>query len=521
MSGKPVCVVLCAVVVQISQASPVLNAQGGEDIAKGLLRALIESQLEKSQRRAGGSENLRPGRVTPQMQELRPLTASYAQESATLSALLNTDARRSFEIRRHLQAAIQLQANATALSQRSARQTNHLAMLDEYRGLNSEWAALSHQLDQCRSLSAQARACMKRVSRLDAKYCSLLEIQEQFNKPHLTRQAYTLTAYLRDLVDDVSDTAPRPGASHNRLLRSLGRLNQEANYFAQLVSRGVPIQKAVTEYQQLFRSWQSVEKELEGYSGKSMARTMSRIRDSHHTIHELLRLEIGIDRNLVLHLVHDVDHGLTQLFKSITLDEMMWLPDADAVAAAADAAYGNVQNLDDLVHREESPEAIAEAWVFAEEAWEVFAFYLAPSPSAQTQAAVRSIRQAMESLKRTMGINIAFNRNDLVKFAWSLENMGEHLVTAIRRWQTHPGNHNRNLVAQTQTLVGHCHHLEQLLVADRNSAHHRHECDEIVAVWQQIRPELKKCDTDERETINHIIGIFTPELVRLRTMLDE
>ena len=204
MSGKPVCVVLCAVVVQISQASPVLNAQGGEDIAKGLLRALIESQLEKSQRRAGGSENLRPGRVTPQMQELRPLTASYAQESATLSALLNTDARRSFEIRRHLQAAIQLQANATALSQRSARQTNHLAMLDEYRGLNSEWAALSHQLDQCRSLSAQARACMKRVSRLDAKYCSLLEIQEQFNKPHLTRQAYTLTAYLRDLVDGLS-----------------------------------------------------------------------------------------------------------------------------------------------------------------------------------------------------------------------------------------------------------------------------------------------------------------------------
>ncbi|MDG1893540.1 MAG: hypothetical protein P8J37_01395 [Fuerstiella sp.] len=514
MSGKPVCALLCVVVVQVIVASPVLNAQGGEDIAKGLLRALIESQLEKSQRRNSGPENLRPVRLTPEMQRLRPLTASYAQESATLSALLNTDASRSLEIRQQLQAAIRLHANATALSQSSARQANHLAMLDDYRRLNSEWTALSHQLGQCRSLSAQPRACIKRVARLDAQYCSLLGIQEQFNNGDLTREAYVLTAYLRDLVDDVRDTAPRPGASHNRLLRSLGRLNQEANYFAQLVSRGVAFQKAVTEYQQLFRSWQSVEKDLEGYSGNSMARTIRRIRDSNHTIHELLRLEIGIDRDLVLHLVHDVDHDLTQLLKSITLDEMMSLPDADAVAAAADAAYGNVQNLDDLVHRQESPEAIAEAWVYTDEAWEVFAFYLAPSPNMQTQTSLRSIRQAMESLKRTMGINVAFERNALVKSASSLENMGEHLVTAIRRWQTHLGNHNRN-------LVDHCHHLEQLLAVGRNTANYRHECDEIVAVWQQIRPELRKCDTDERETINHIVGTFTPELIRLRTMLDE
>ncbi|MCP4783398.1 MAG: hypothetical protein GY903_29865 [Fuerstiella sp.] len=527
MSTKPLCVLLCVVVFQATTAAPVLNAQGGEDIARGLLRALIESQLEKSLRRNGGAPNSHehgnPGdsRVTPEMLRLRPITASYAQESAALSALLNTDARRSFEVRRQLQAAIQLQANATALNQRSAHQANHLAMLDEYRGLNSEWTTLSHQLDQCRSLSAQTRACIKRVARLDAQYCSLLGIQEQFNNSRLTREAYTLTAYLRDLVDDVQDTAPRPGASHNRTLRSLGRLNQEADYFAQLVSRGVQFKKAVTEYRQLYRSWQSVEEELEGYSGNSMARTMRRIRESHQTIHELLRLEIGIDRNLVLHLIHEIDDDLTGLFKSITLDEMMALPDADALTEAADAVYGNVQNLDDLVHREESPQAIAEAWVYADEAWEVFAFYVAPSLNAQTQVSLRSIGQAMQSLKHTMGINVSFDRNALVRSASSLENMGEHLVTAIRRWQTHPGNHNRNLVAQTQELVDHCHHLEQSLAAGRNAANHRQECDEIVTVWQKIRPELKKCDTDERETINHIIGAFTPELIRLRTMLDE
>ena len=63
------------------------HAQSGEDIARGLLKALIESQLQKSQRRSGGpGETLRPpnGRGVPgqpqltgQIQQLRPIAASY------------------------------------------------------------------------------------------------------------------------------------------------------------------------------------------------------------------------------------------------------------------------------------------------------------------------------------------------------------------------------------------------------------------------------------------------------------
>ena len=99
---------------------------------------------------------------------------------------------------------------------------------------------------------------MKRIASLNAQYCSILGIQEQFNNVELTREAYTLTTYTRDLADDIQATAPRPGASHDRVLRSVGRLSQESNYFAQLVSGGVPLPKAVTEYQQLYTSWQAV-----------------------------------------------------------------------------------------------------------------------------------------------------------------------------------------------------------------------------------------------------------------------
>lgn len=536
MVRKNVCLLLCVAVLCGMLFPARAEAQKGEDIAKDLLRALIESQLEKSRRKSGGNPdsfrdpqgqgNQRPVQATQEMQKLRPITANIAQESATLTALLNSDSRHNLEVRNHLQPAIQFQAMASVLRQQSELQPNHLALLDGYRGLNDQWTTLAHQLDRSKSLGPQTRECMKRIASLDAQYCSIMGIQDQFNNAELTREAYTLATYLRDLADDLRTTAPRAGTGREQIVRSLGRLSQECDYFAQLVSGGVPFSKAVTEYKRLYQSWQAVEDELDAYPGPMIARAMGRIRESHQSIHELLRLEIGIDQKLVLHMVHEADENLSNLFKSVTLDEMMSMPDAAAVPSAADAAYGNIQNLDDLVHRNESVQAIAEAWVFANEAWEVLAFYLSPSPNARTQASLKSITQTMQSLKRTMGITVSFDRGAMVKSASSLESMGEHLVTAIKRWQSRPGTHNPGLVSQAQSLIDHSHHLEQsLLSGHRGTTHngtaYNHELDEIIAVWQQIRPELAKCDTDESETINHIIGTFTPELIRLRTMLSQ
>ena len=100
--------------VLASPFSGVCHAQKGRDIAEGLLKALIESQLDKSRRRNGGTlkdpfgpakggrGNVAPRSLTPQMQQLRPITASFSQEVSTLSTLLQTDARRSVEARRRL-----------------------------------------------------------------------------------------------------------------------------------------------------------------------------------------------------------------------------------------------------------------------------------------------------------------------------------------------------------------------------------------------------------------------------------
>lgn len=505
------------------------HAQRGEDIAKGLLRALIESQLDKSRRRQDPRDNLRPpnGRGVPiqpqptrQIQQLRPITASLSQESSTLVALLQTDARRSPAARTLLPDAIRLQANASALNQRVGSQHNHVLVADGFRSFNNDWATLSHQLGECNGLGSQSRACLKRIAGLDQQYCSILEIQEQFNSRELVRAAYTLTNYNRDLIDDVKDMY-RAGSKHRQLLRDMGRYSQKAEYFANLVSQGTTYQTVVSAFQDSYSSWTKIEPRLAEYSSHGLVRTMRRIQDSNREIHGLLRLQMGLDRNLVVQLVHTIDHEVTEVFRAITLEELISLPDGRAIPDAADAVYGTIQNLDDLVHRDQSPQEIGEAWVYADEAWKEFQYYLTGVKNPKAAAGLRSIGDSMKSLKRTLGVTVAYDRDVLVKSASSLEFLTSQLARTVQQWQRRPGSHNRQLQNQIRQMEATLHNIEQSLIAGQGVAGHRAECNQAIALWQEIRPELQKCETPERAELDHIAGRITAEGIKLHTMLAE
>jgi hypothetical protein len=499
------------------------HAQNGEDIAKGLLRALIESQLDKSRRRSDGPStqlNPAPGNVTREMQQLRSITAGISQEYATLGALLQTESRRNFEVRRHLPDALRLQAEATALTQRVASQRNHILMIDDFRSLNNGWKMLSHQLEQCRNLSPQIAASIKRIDVLDAQYCSVLGIQSQYNSQELTQAAYTLTTYMHDLIEDVQHSTPFPQGSNRQFMRELGRVSQLVEQFAGLVSEGAQYDAIVTEYKRLYENWLGIETKLTGYSSHGVTRNMRRIREVHQTLHQLLRLELGVDKHIVLHFIHEVDNDLNELYRTITLEHLIALPDGAAVPEAADILGGTIQNIDDLVHRDQNAQVIAEAWVYTDEAWNKFAFYLSSTSDTAIASRLKSIDETLTSLQQALGVTIRYDQRALVKGAESLEHLSEELATSLKRWQAGPGKHDRSLPSKAEKMASLFHHIEQSIAAGRIGEHNLQECDAAITNWQQIRPVLKTCDTPERNQLDQIAATFTTEILRLRTMLD-
>ena len=301
---------------------PRASAQDGEDIARGLLRALIESQLEKANRK---NRNLpdpfrtpltqQRGTLTAEMQKLRPVAASFAQESATLAALLNTDARRNYAIRNHLARAVELQAEATALNQQAASKLNHLLVLNGFRSLNSGWTALSHQLENSQGVGPQTKKVIGRMDKLDQQYCSILEIKPTFNNARLTQEAYSLDAHLNDLVDDVRYHSRRRD-TNQQLLHRLGRLHQQAGFFARMTSGAASYETLVRQYKDLYSDWTVVQPELRRFQDHLMIRNARRIQDGHHKIHELLGMPLPVDGHILTTLATDAQTELVNISRS-------------------------------------------------------------------------------------------------------------------------------------------------------------------------------------------------------------
>jgi hypothetical protein len=290
--------------------------------------------------------------------------------------------------------------------------------------------------------------------------------------------------------------------------------------FANLVAGGGQFQTVVVEYRNLFQSWQALRPELDQYSARSVSRTAARIQETHRTIHQLLRLEFSFDQVMVQKMSETLERDLTELYRSITLEQMMSLADSRSLPAVADELFGTAQNLTDVVTRKEALPAVGEAWLYLQERWELFEFYLASIRTPEIRRRMEGVSQSIDMLQDAIGVTVTFDRRTLSRQAAMLEGLADHLQTTVRRWLSRPGQQDVSLGMQFQRFSERCHEMTQFVVTGRDQGTLVLKCDEIIAEWQQLRTALSRCETDEKESIEQTIDEFIPALIRLRTMLE-
>ena len=102
----------------------------------------------------------------------------------------------------------------------------------------------------------------------------------------------------------------------------------------------------------------------------------------------------------------------------------------------------------------------------------------------------------------------------------TLEGMADHLQLIIRRWLNRSGQQDVALGTQIQRLSERCRELTQLINTGRDQGTLVLKCDEIITDWQQLRPALNRCETEEKEPVEQTIDAFIPALIQLHTMLE-
>ena len=199
---------------------------------------------------------------------------------------------------------------------------------------------------------------------------------------------------------------------------------------------------------------------------------------------------------------------------------MLSLTDNRSLPAAADELFGTAQNLTDIVTRKESLPAVGEAWLYLQERWELFEFYLVTIRTPEIRRRVEGVSQSIDLLQDAIGVTVTFDRRVLSRQAATLEGMADHLQLIVRRWLNRSGQQDVALGTQIQRLSERCRELTQLINTGRDQGTLVLKCDEIIADWQQLRPALNRCETEEKEPVEQTIDAFIPALIQLHTMLE-
>ncbi len=174
-----------------------------KEIVDELLRALIESQLNK-----GRDRGQRPPEVAPRPDSPTRLARAEVQamsaDAMQLAQSLQVESRSLPQLRTPLGRLIQVQASLDSLSQGHG-QVDHSpeGMAQNYAIVNRDWRMIEYQLQQQSDIGQRSKQFLKAVAEHDRKLCQMLNVEPQLDRTELVRLAGELTTNYRQLMDDV------------------------------------------------------------------------------------------------------------------------------------------------------------------------------------------------------------------------------------------------------------------------------------------------------------------------------
>ena len=148
-------------------------------------------------------------------------------------------------------------------------------------------------------------------------------------------------------------------------------------------------------------------------------------------------------------------------------------------------------------------------------------YYLLSVQNPQVQHHLDEVSGSLTALKQTVGVTVLWDRREMVQRASALESLAQGIYQTIQAWHRTARIQDNVHLVQAQELIDHCHELEQLIDQRSSMLQIREECDHVIEAWQHLRPHLRECQTAERDSLERLAGGFTPELVRIRTVLPE
>ena len=526
------CIVLCFVILQGTVVPRVAIAQDGRDVLGGLLQELVRSQLERRERKRRESMRPQPGQLAPgqppaarpvitqKMRQAQQYCNSFSTECDRLAGLLRRDAQRTPGLRVHLDQVLKLKARSALMSQRFAQPRPESVVMDDIRELDRDWRLAAFQLNQVRGLSSDCQQSVKRLDGYNQQCCKLYDIAPQVDRRELVRLADALAAEIHHLEQDVEHEL-RGNRNAGQFLLQLRRIEARARLLADSFAENDPYDSVVGEFKQLMIQWNSISHTIEALNDRHIERTELQIHEITRAIYTQLHLQVAIDHVHLQHLSTVTQQHVKELSDMLTLTVLVQLPDAQAVLKSAQGLHATTNHICDCIIKKESQQDIIEDWQALHTSWREFDHHTQNIDSPRIRTLRQEITAHVDAMRTTLGIQLVFDRREVVRLAAALDGIAEQAHYHVGQWQKRPGaNVDAGLIRSAKRLIVDCHHMHEECAGTASREHLLRDCNKLVADWARLRPQLARCNTVDKATLMRISDQATAHLIRLQTMLE-
>jgi len=493
------------------------------EFVQGLLKSLIESQLEQQDHR--NTPQPRVPQVNGDLAEFRVSSRELRDNTARLFTAVQKEVPNSPAMRNHLHGAMDLHAAADVLYRQSARATKTSEVHQNLAAFDQKWRVFSYRL---REESRIPVSCLRLVKSMDGQstaLCKTVGIQPQIDRAALSRTADTLTTELRHLVETIDLELGR-----TQQCRDLTIQGQRNVQLARLISIAVTSRRdndsIVRAFKQWHASWQQFSAALYTLNNRHLERDIQHVDEEDREMHALLWLPLPIDYGQLSHLNALLMKDVDRLFDAVSLNTLLSLRTSQNVLTTSSEFYGLCEHFTHVIEDKEPMDHMVGDFQDLERSWPQLAGCFKSSHKPEVVQAIRSIDQTFVSLREALRIRPDNNADLALQVTTALDVLGQQLNRELNgrifRRSRYPDDFVKGINTELATFHSQMEVIEQALAQNAPLPALRNPCRESLRTWTKIRANyIARFPKADRDILISYTSEMTNQLVQLETLVGK
>ena len=482
----------------------------------------FDRRLESGMQRMDGLYDR--GRVTPEMQKLRPLVAAVAREGSRLVRFLADDAYTNPGLQLLQSDAYRLNARVQVLAKRIEQVPDQRLVDTEFRELDAGWRELAYKLARTRDLGQDTKSSLVAIQDLAKEISTILKISPQVDSRQMVEKLTSMSAELRTLDENLAYELGR--GRFEDLQIGIGRARRQLELMTNYVYDQMDQQQLVAEYQRFQQQWSRLAADLQKTNSRTVDRSLRRITQIDNEIHSLLLLPPQSDSQQLVYLTGVLRKDIDEFFQRTPLSLLLSLQNSERALATADQFYGVCEHFIDTVNNPVSGQQVRErdvidAFRYIEEAQVAFSQAFRGVKSTAALAVLQQIEQTIDTLRQVLQVQSSqFDRNAALDLAADVANQTDELDRVVRRWLTTERPPFGNAcIREVESLATNSANLQRKLYSSSSVSDIGRDSELLYDNWRRVYDYIKQCQTEDRRELGRIANRLTPSLFQLRTML--